>query len=227
MVHGDALPFEHQADAAIAEPAPLGSDLTHAAPDLRIIRFRRAPDSLRIDAKNGVIDLNPRGRKQTKKIRPAVKLPRQLAPMITEGFQIVFRGRRVSSIKNAWRKQRARCHFDDMVNPYSLRHTIARHLRASGVPAWDVSAQLGHKKKERSITEIYAPMDPSYLEKSLTAIESFLDDLLVSPDERPLMSLPVRCQHENDESAQSLDLIGAGDEIRTHDPNLGKVVLYP
>jgi hypothetical protein len=180
-----------------------------------------------IDAKNGVIDLNPRGRKQTKKIRPAVKLPRQLAPMITEGFQIVFRGRRVSSIKNAWRKQRARCHFDDMVNPYSLRHTIARHLRASGVPAWDVSAQLGHKKKERSITEIYAPMDPSYLEKSLTAIESFLDDLLVSPDERPLMSLPVRCQHENDESAQSLDLIGAGEEIRTLDPNLGKVVLYP
>ena len=23
------------------------------------------------------------------------------------------------------------------------------------------------------------------------------------------------------------DLIGAGDEIRTHDPNLGKVMLYP
>ena len=23
------------------------------------------------------------------------------------------------------------------------------------------------------------------------------------------------------------DLFGAGDEIRTHDPNLGKVVLYP
>ena len=23
------------------------------------------------------------------------------------------------------------------------------------------------------------------------------------------------------------DLTGAGDEIRTHDPNLGKVVLYP
>ena len=26
---------------------------------------------------------------------------------------------------------------------------------------------------------------------------------------------------------QVLDFIGAGDEIRTHDPNLGKVVLYP
>ncbi len=24
-----------------------------------------------------------------------------------------------------------------------------------------------------------------------------------------------------------LDQIGAGDEIRTHDPNLGKVMLYP
>ena len=48
MVHGDALPFEHQADAAITEPAPLGCDLTHATPDLRIIRFRLAPDSLRM-----------------------------------------------------------------------------------------------------------------------------------------------------------------------------------
>jgi hypothetical protein len=28
-------------------------------------------------------------------------------------------------------------------------------------------------------------------------------------------------------SAYLVDLIGAGDEIRTHDPNLGKVVLYP
>ena len=55
MVHGDALPFEHQADATIAEPAPLGGDLTHAAPDLRIIRFRLAPDSLRMCPSSGIL----------------------------------------------------------------------------------------------------------------------------------------------------------------------------
>ena len=58
--------------------------------------------------------------------------------------------------------------------------------------------------------------------QSLAAIESCLDELLTSPDQRPLMSLPVRCQLENGKSAQSLDFIGVGDEIRTHDPNLGK-----
>jgi len=180
-----------------------------------------------INLEKGVIDLNPQGRKQTKKIRPAVKLPKQLAPEVVDGFQIVFRGKRVASIKNAWRKHRARCNLDDKVNPHSLRHTIARHLRASGVPAWEVSAQLGHKKKERSITEIYAPMDPTYLRQSVEAIEEFLEELLADPNLNPLCSSPDRCQCKKPDCPQCVDFIGAGDEIRTHDPNLGKVVLYP
>ena len=182
--------------------------------------------SSQIDLNKGVIDLNPRGRKQTKKIRPAVKLPRQLKPFVIDGFQIVYRDKRVASIKNAWRKHRARCHFDDRVNPYSLRHTIARHLRASGVDVWEVSAQLGHKKKDRSITEIYAPMDPTYLQQSLVAIEEFLGELMVAPSEQPLMSLPDRCQCKRLDCPQCVDFIGAGDEIRTHDPNLGKALVH-
>ena len=70
-------------------------------------------------------------------------------------------------------------------------------------------------------------MDPTYLGQSLEAIEEFLEELLVDPNLNPLCSLPDRCQSENEKSGQSLDFIGAGDEIRTHDPNLGKVVLYP
>lgn len=88
-----------------------------------------------IDTEAGIIDLNPRGRKQTKKVRPVVKLPQRLIAFVQEGQQITYKGRQIASIKNAWRKHRNRCHFDQDVNPYSIRHTMARHLRASGVPA--------------------------------------------------------------------------------------------
>ena len=183
--------------------------------------------SSQIDTERDLIDLNPRGRKQTKKIRPEVKLPTQLKPHVCDGHQITFRGKPVKDVKTAWRRQRAACGLDDRVQPYSLRHTIARHLRASAVPAWEVSAQLGHKKKEHSITEIYAPMDPSYLGQCVAAIDAFLEELLVPLDEKPITTLPKRCPEENGSNAEAVVNIGAGEEIRTLDPNLGKVVLYP
>ena len=183
--------------------------------------------SAQIDVDHRLIDLNPPGRKQTKKIRPSVKLPVALVPHVVDGWQLTFRGKPLSSIKTSWRNHRSACGFDMRVNPYSIRHTVARHLRASGVPAWEVGAQLGHKKKENSITEIYAPMDPSYLGQSLAAIEEFMADMLIDPSERPLISLPIRCPSENGPNSETVVNIGAGDEIRTHDPNLGKVVLYP
>ena len=89
--------------------------------------------------------------------------------------------------------------------------------------AWEVSAQLGHKKQELSITEIYAPFDPSYLSNAVEAIDAFLVELLVSPEQRPLISCPNHVPSGIDNSPQVLENIGAGDEIRTHDPNLGKV----
>ena len=186
-----------------------------------------------IDLDHGLVQLNPPGREQTKKYRPTVKLPDSLRPFIVDGFQITFRGKRCNDIKTSWRIQRANCGFDKDVNPYSLRHTIARHMRASSVPAWEVSAQLGHKKKELSTTEIYAPFDPAYLNKAVAAIDLFLQELLVSTDERPLISCTPRVHDESGKNAdrpEASDFIGnfgAGDEIRTHDPNLGKVVLYP
>jgi len=187
----------------------------------------------RIDTKHGLVVLNPPGRKQTKKHRPTVKLPETLKAFIVDGYQITFRGKPCASIKKAWRNHRTGCKLDGKVNPYSLRHTMTRHLRASGVAAWEVSAQLGHKRKDLSTTEIYAPFDPSYLSQSVAAIDMFLRELLVSPEQRPLVSSSIRVPHETGRESDPLETsdfignFGAGDEIRTHDPNLGKVVLYP
>jgi len=70
--------------------------------------------------------------------------------------------------------------LDDAVLPYSLRHTMARHMRKSGVSAWETTAQLGHKSREHRTTELYAPFDPDYLSAATVAIDSFFDSLLAS-----------------------------------------------
>ncbi|MEL6979102.1 MAG: hypothetical protein AAGM38_10530 [Pseudomonadota bacterium] len=55
---------------------------------------------------------------------------------------------------------------------YSFRRTVARHLRAQGVQAWEVAAQLGHKTA--GVTDRYAPFSPDYLARALAAIDAFL-----------------------------------------------------
>ena len=64
-----------------------------------------------------------------------------------------------------------------------------------------------------------APFDPSYLTHAKVAIDNYFEQLRVTP--------PVANHNRNATTPVIKGKIGAGDEIRTHDPNLGKVVLYP
>ena len=135
----------------------------------------------RCDRENGIITLNPPDRQQTKKYRPVVKLPPALVSMIDylddhseHEHLVTYKGQPVESIKRAWRLLRKDVGLDHRVNPYSLRHTVARWLRKEGVPAWEVAAQLGHKSLEFTTTEIYAPFDPSYLSNAVEGIDKLL-----------------------------------------------------
>jgi integrase len=138
-----------------------------------------------IDTANGLINLNPTGRTQTKKYRPTVKLPDQLmeyavargsaTPQVSE--LVHFNGKPVKSIKTAWSKMRAESGLEGNIQTYSLRHTMARWMRMRSVPAWETAAQLGHKMPNFSTTEIYAPFDPAYLSKSKQALDDFLGEV--------------------------------------------------
>jgi hypothetical protein len=83
---------------------------------------------------------------------------------------VSYGGEPVKSIKNGlWRAcDRAgvkRC------APYSFRHTAARWMRKSGVPPWEVAAQLGHSVgKEYAVTERYAFYSPDYLSGAVGAL---------------------------------------------------------
>jgi integrase len=179
-----------------------------------------------IDFDELLIDLNPRGRKQTKKFRPVVKMPDTLVRVLANapsGRLVTFQGRPVKKINKAWRGMRQAAGLDDDVNPYSIRHTVARWMRQNAVPAWEVAAQLGHKSRDYRTTELYAAFDPAYLQDAVRAIDLLFDKLRASsaPVDEPFF----RGVHQQD--IEISWKFGAGDGIRTHDPNLGKVVLYP
>ena len=95
------------------------------------------------------------------------------APVATPVVQ--YRGLPVKSLKTAWGKVRKQAGFDADVTLYSFRHTLARHMRAQGVPAWEVAAQLGHKIA--GTTDRYAPFSPDFLSNAVAAIDRFLEEV--------------------------------------------------
>lgn len=127
------------------------------------------------------IRFNPPGRVQTKKRRPTVPVCAVLGTYLAawrvgalDGPVVEFRGERVTSVKTAWRKARERSGLDAECNPYSLRHTVGRWLRAHSVPEWEVAALLGHRMKGSNVTEIYATADPAYMTASKAALDKLL-----------------------------------------------------
>ena len=178
-----------------------------------------------LDFENRLIELNPHGRMQTKKIRPIVKMPETLATVLEgapNGHLITYKGKPVKCVRTAWRNLRAKCGLDDAVQPYSLRHTMARWLRKSGVSAWETAAQLGHKSREHRTTEIYAPFAPDYLTGASEAIDAYFGALRANYAPEPKRYFQPEILQATDNKEKN----GAGDEIRTHDPHLGKVMLY-
>ena len=135
----------------------------------------------RCDFDRRLITLNPEGREQTKKYRPVVRMPEGIVDLLQSlkasadcDYVISYHGAKVASTKKAWRQLRKDAGLDEAVNPYSIRHTMARWLRSQSVPAWEVAAQLGHKQKDVSTTEIYAPFDPAYLSNAVEEIDRYL-----------------------------------------------------
>jgi len=133
-----------------------------------------------IDLRDGLIHLNPPGRRQTKKYRPALPLAPILRPWVEalpNGPLISYYGEQVKSIKTAFRATRLKAGLDESVTPYTIRHTMATELRKRAVPSWEVSGMLGHQSAGFRTTEIYAKYDPSYLGQAVRAIEAWFIEL--------------------------------------------------
>lgn len=132
------------------------------------------------DFASRLLDLNPPGRKQTKKRRPIVPITNTLLPWLQARADQTFfvqwhegQTKATGSIKNAWRKLCKRAGVT--CDPYTLRHAMATDLRRRGVPEWEVQGMLGHRSA--GTTERYAKFAPDYLGKAATAIDDYFHEL--------------------------------------------------
>lgn len=129
----------------------------------------------------GVLNLNPAGRKQTKKFRPALPVTRTLAAWLgtpTAGtFVHNSTGRAISRtiLRRNFQRAATAAKLAPGSAPYSIRHTMGRELRRRGVPRDQISGFLGHVRA--STTDIYAPYDPGYLAEAVAAIDAYWDEV--------------------------------------------------
>jgi integrase len=127
-----------------------------------------------VDFEHDLINLNKPGRRQNKKRRPVVKMPKFLRdilwPLRGEGRVVTFNGEDVKSVKTAWRKARTRAKLDKEVTLYSWRHTLSRQMRIAGVLKWEVQGQLGHGG---GTTERYTEFAPDFQKEATAVISEF------------------------------------------------------
>jgi len=117
----------------------------------------------------GLANLHPPRWPVTNKHNPVVPV---IAPL-----RILFanwpEGKSVKSRKKWWQTMREKLHLPRAVVPKTIRHTVATHLRNSGVPGEQISALLGHKDEEDTLeetTEGYAHAEATHLRRAVKAL---------------------------------------------------------
>jgi integrase len=154
--------------------------------------------------RDGLVYLNPEGRKQTKKHRPTLPLTHTLARITrTESDYVI--GKRLLSIKKPFATAAAKAKLTG-ISPYTLRHTMATELRARGVPPWELAGYMGHRIART--TEIYAAYAPDYLSHAKVATDAYMGSLISNLRASCVL---VQCIDELIEGANPLiRLVGAG-----------------
>jgi integrase len=134
------------------------------------------PDQVDLDAR--LIDLNPQGRKRTKKGRPVLPITKTLMPFVldTECKRfILWKDEPVKAVRKSFNAAVKKAGLPPVVTPYTIRHTMATEMRARGVPAWEVKGWLGHSLP--GATEKYAKFAPDYMSAGAQAIEAYVAEI--------------------------------------------------
>lgn len=135
-----------------------------------------------VDWEHATINLNPPGRRQTKKRRPIVALDDEMMALLRrahEGAQsdyIIERGgKRVGNIKKAFQAASARSGIH--VTPYTLRHTGAVWAAERGTPMAELAQFMGHDD-DATTQKHYARFSPTYLRGVSTNLRAARNEAL-------------------------------------------------
>lgn len=129
----------------------------------------------RVDFQRGTVDLNPAGRRQTRKRRPVVPLNDLALNALREAYTgrqshfVIERGSKpVKSIKKAFQAASERSGIH--VTPYTLRHTGAVWAAEAGIPMDELAQFLGHDDAATT-SKHYARYSPDYLRRVANAVQ--------------------------------------------------------
>ena len=129
----------------------------------------------RVDFERGTVDLNPSGRRQTRKRRPVVPLNQDALDALREAYSgrqgqyVIERGsKQVKSVKKAFQAASERSGIH--ATPYTLRHTGAVWAAEAGISMDELAQYMGHDDAATT-SKHYARFSPSYLRKVADAVK--------------------------------------------------------
>ena len=129
----------------------------------------------RVDFERGTVDLNPRGRVQTRKRRPVVRLNDQALDALRLAYEarqsefVIERGaKKVANIKKAFLSASERSGVK--ATPYSLRHTAAVWMAEAGIPMAEIAQFMGHDD-DVTTQRHYARFSPDRLRNAANALQ--------------------------------------------------------
>lgn len=169
-----ALDRKRERDGAALHRFLIASVATLARPDAAH-EISTAADRAQWNSQRRVLDLNPRGRRQTKKYRATVRVPWQFAEHLdaTEGRFVP-----VASVRSAWRGMATALQLPAQGESGMklIRRSVAQLLRDRGVPSDELELMMGHRKLD-AVTDLYAAFRPEHLANAVTALEAIIEEI--------------------------------------------------
>jgi integrase len=156
-----------------------------------LIDFRMA----QVDREFGTLDLNPRGRRQTDKYRPTIRLTDNLAGWLDywrSDAPLIWDGAPITTMKKTFKRHALACGFERFTQD-TIRHFMATYVRRSKPPVSQEQrdAWLGHNKKRTA--NWYEHNDPEFLIDAKIATDSILRELQEYSG-RPLFACKARAK---------------------------------
>lgn len=128
-----------------------------------------------VDFETGLIDLNPPGRRQTRKARPTVPMNDDLREALLIAFEarqtkwVIERGgKKIANMKKAFQAASQRSGIK--ATPYSLRHTGAVWAASNGAPMAKLAQFMGHDD-DSTTQRHYAKFQPEHLMDVANAVQ--------------------------------------------------------
>lgn len=153
----------------------------------------RGLSPFQVDFDHQLIQLNPPGRRQTKKHRPIVPITATLLPWLRvwDGSPYIsYHGKPVHDIGNSFARVGVAMGLE--VSPYCIRHTMATELAKASVPEGQIARFMGHVPSgTKRATEFYIHYRPDFLRDAVVAIDSYFERLPLKLISRPAATLRV------------------------------------